>query len=351
MEDVTRSTEFLGRIQAIQSVDIRARVEGFLQEVHFREGQDVQKGDLLYVIEPAQYRAALNSAKAQLQSAQAGLVQAEQNLKRQQELRKRGTVAQATLDQAVAQRDTAAANVTAAQAGVETAQLNLGYTRVATPIDGRIGATAATVGNLVGPTSGVLATVVQLDPIRVVFSVNERDLLAVKRRSTGVPQQAINARFVPTLRLSDGTMYPRPGNVEFVDNRVDPQTGTIAVYADFPNPDKLLLPGMLVTVLVRPEQPRRAIVVPIAAVQQDRTGPYVLVVDADGRVAQRRIEIEGQSDGSDVVKSGLREGENVIVQGLQKVRPGQTVKAVPEAAPPAGDDQPAPAAQPAPPGR
>jgi membrane fusion protein (multidrug efflux system) len=316
-------------MEAIHSVSIQARVEGFLQQVAFNEGQDVHAGDLLYVIEPAQYQAALQSAEAQLQSAQANLTQAERNLARNQELRKHGTIAQATLDQAIEQRDTAAASVTAAQAAVKTAQLNLGYTRITSPIDGRIGATSVTAGNLVGPSSGVLARVVQLDPIRVVFSVNERDLLALKQRSGNVSQQQLNARFVPTLRLADGTTYAQAGRVDFVDNTVDPATGTVAVHAVFPNPQKLLLPGMLVTVTVQPEHPQTSIVVPLDAVAQDRQGKFVLIVDDNDRVQQHRIEVNGQYNQQWIVTAGLREGEEVIVSGLQKVRPGQQVKPVP----------------------
>jgi membrane fusion protein (multidrug efflux system) len=261
------------------------------------------------------------------------LREAERNFERNQELARHGNVSQATLDQAIAQRDTAAADVAAAQASVKTAQLNLGYTRIASPIDGRIGATAITAGNLVGPNSGMLARVVELDPIRAVFSVSERDLLAVKQNMGNAPQQEINARFVPTLRLSDGSTYPDAGRVDFVDNIVDPTTGTVAVHAVFANANKLLLPGMLVTVLVRPQQAERAITVPVTALQQDQQGKYVLVVDNNNRVVQRRVEVNGQVDQQWVVTSGLREGEEIVVEGLQKVRPGQMVNPVPQGKP------------------
>jgi membrane fusion protein (multidrug efflux system) len=328
-EEIRRSAEFIGRMEAIQSVSIQARVEGFLQQVAFKEGQDVHAGDLLYVIEPDQYQAALQSAQAQLKSAQANLTQAERNLARNQELRQHGTVAQATLDQAIQQRDAASGSVMAAQAAVKTAQLNLGYTRITSPIDGRIGATSVTAGNLVGPSSGVLARVVQLDPIRVVFSVNERDLLALKQQNGNVSQQQLNARFVPTLRLADGATYAQAGRVDFVDNTVDPATGTVAVHAIFPNQQKLLLPGMLVTVTVQPEHPQTSILVPLDAVAQDRQGKFVLVVDDNDRVQQQRIEVNGQYNQQWIVTAGLREGEEVIVSGLQKVRPGQQVKPIP----------------------
>jgi membrane fusion protein, multidrug efflux system len=330
---ISRNSEFIGRIEAIQAVDLRARVDGFLQQVAFHEGQDVHANDLLYLIEPDPYQAALAAAQAQLARNQATLREAERNLARNQELARHGDVSQATLDQAIAQRDTAAADVAAAQASVKTAQLNLSYTRISSPIDGRIGATAVTVGNLVGPNSGVLARVVQLDPIRAVFSVSERDLLAVKQSMSNAPQQEINTRFVPMLRLSDGSTYPDAGAVDFVDNTVDPTTGTIAVHAVFANASKLLLPGMLVTVLVRPQQPQRSITVPVNAVQQDQQGKYVLVVDNNNRVMQRRIEVNGQVDQQWIVTSGLRESEEVVVEGLQKVRPGQVVNPVPQGKP------------------
>lgn len=328
-KDVARHAEFIGRVEAMQSVDIRARVQGFLQNVAFEEGQDVKAGDLLYVIEPDLYQAALVTARAQLERAQATLRQAERNLARNQELRTRGAVSQAALDEAVAQRDTAQADVMAAQASVKTAEINLGYTKITSPIDGRIGKTNVTKGNLVGPDTGALARVVQLDPIRVVFSVSDRDLLELKQRSGAASQEELNARFVPTLRLSDGTTYPQSGKVAFVANVVDPATGTIAVHAAFPNPRRLLLPGALVTVIVRPEQTRRRPVVTLAAVQQDRQGKYVLLVDENDRVQQRRIEVDGQVDHDWIVSKGLQGGETVIVEGVQKVRPGMLVKPVP----------------------
>lgn len=332
--DVTRNAEFIARVEAIQSVKIQARVEGYLQQVAFKEGQDVHAGDLLYVIEPGLYEASLASAQAQVQQAQASLREAERNLARNQELAKRGNVSQATLDQATAQRDTAAAQLAAAQAAVKTAQINLGYTRITSPIDGRIGATAVTVGNAVGPNSGALATVVQLDPIRVVFSVNQRDLVAVKQRSPNATQAEINARFVPTLRLPDGSMYGETGRIAFISNTVDPATGTIPVYADFPNPHSLILPGMVATALVRPEQPQRAITVPVAAVLQDQKGKYVLIVDSNNRVVERRIETNGQMNQEWVVASGLQQGDEVVVEGVQKVRPGQVVRPVPQGSQP-----------------
>jgi membrane fusion protein (multidrug efflux system) len=328
-KEINTTNQFLGRIDAIQSVALQARVQGALLQVAFHEGQDVHTGDLLYVIEPDQYEAALEAAQAQLASAQATLTQAERELARDQELARRGNISQSALDQARAQRDTAAANVQAAEANVKTAQLNLNYTRITAPIDGRIGATSVTVGNLVGPTSGVLARIVQLDPIRVIFSVSERDILAVEEQHPGASHEELYAQFVPNLVLSDGTTYPETGQVDFVDNTVDPATGTIAVHASFANPQRILLPGMLVTVMIRPARPERRIVVPLDAVQTDQQGRYVLVVDNNNRVVQRRVQVDGQFEQQWIVTAGLQEGENVVVSGVQKVRPGQQVQPVP----------------------
>jgi membrane fusion protein (multidrug efflux system) len=348
-QDVSPQWRFIGRVEAIQAVDVRARVQGFLQQVAFREGQDVKTGDLLFVIEPEPYEAAVRAAEAQVAKAQATLTEAQRNLDRRQELRARGVEAQATLDQALADRDSAQADVAAAEANLQTARLNLGYTRIESPIDGRIGRAAVTKGNLVGPTDAApLARVVQLDPIRVVYSIDDRALAAAKMKAGDVPQEALNARFVPQIRLASGEAYDQPGRIDFIDNEVDPNTGTVAVRAAFPNPLRVLLPGQFVSVVVHPERTEREPVVPVAAVQQDREGKYVMVVGPDDRVELRRIEADRQVDQRWVVRRGLQEGETVVVQGLQKVRPGIVVNPVPDqaAAAPASPGAAGPAAAP-----
>ena len=352
-QELTQSSEFIGHVVAIQSVDLRAQVTGILQRVGFRGGQDVEPGALLYQIDPAQYQAALTAAKAQLQSAQASLTQAQQNLARQQSLYQRQTAPQATLEQAQAQRDVAQANVAAAQAQVRTAEINLGYTKINAPIAGRVGATQVTAGNLVGPTTGVLTTVVQLDPIRVVFSVNERSLVAYKQAHPQATQDEINSRFVPKLRLPDGSLFAETGKVAFVDNRVDPATGTLPVYADFPNPKRLLLPGMLITAIVSPETPPTGFLVAAGAVQQDKQDRYVLIVGANGKIERRDVKTGSQIAQSVAITAGLNDGDRVVVEGGQKVHPGQMVRAVPEGARPGAASNaqpPAPAATAASPG-
>jgi membrane fusion protein (multidrug efflux system) len=331
-QEITRASEFIGHVQAIQSVDVHAQVTGILQRVAFEGGQDVKQGALLYQIEPAQYQAALAAAQAQLQSAQASLIQAQQNLARQQSLFQHQTTAEATLEQAQAQRDVAQANVLAAQAQVQTAQINLGYTRIAAPIAGRVGATKVTAGNLVGPTTGTLTTVVQLDPIRVVFSVNERALVAYKQKHSGATQEQINARFVPKLRLPDGSTFAQSGRVAFVENQVDPNTGTLPVYADFPNPQDVLLPGMLVTAIISPESPPMGFLVPAGAVGQDAQGKFVLVVGQGDKIERRNIDSNEQIEQSIAITKGLQDGDRVVIEGGQKVRPGQIVRPIEEGA-------------------
>jgi membrane fusion protein, multidrug efflux system len=327
-EDVAPRTEFIGRLEAIEAVDIRARVQGFLRKVQFQEGQDVKKGAPLFLIEPDQYQAAVAQAQAQVESADATLRNAEINLQRRQELRERNAGSQADLDQALANRDTAQAALSSAQAQLKVAQLNLGYTTITSPIAGRIGKANITEGNLVGPDSGALARVVQLDPIRVVFSVSERDVLDVQQKEPDATLKQIQASFVPTIRLSNGSNFQQQGRIEFVGNEVDPSTGTVPIRAVFDNPGAVLLPGGTVSISVRPAERRVMPVVPVAAVQETRNGKQVLVVTADNKIEERPITATTQVAQNWAVESGLKPGETIVVEGFQKVRPGAVVNPV-----------------------
>lgn len=326
MQDVNRSYRFLGRIEPIEQVDVRARVEGFLQERHFEEGKDVEAGSLLFNIEPEPYEAVLHEARAELTRARARLDEAERNFSRMQSLIGSQAISQANVDQAERDRNTAAAEVEAAQARVESAELNLSYTRIESAISGRIGRTRYTRGNLVSPESGSLARIVQLDPIRVVYSVADRDRLAAWRALQPQDLRSFEASFTPLIRLPNGELYPHDGRIEFTDNEVDPNTGTISVWAIFPNADGLLMPGHLVGVESRVDQPRRLPVVPQAAIQRDRQGQFVLVVNGENRVEERRIETGETLDDRVAVENGLEAGEQVITRGLQRVEPGATVR-------------------------
>lgn len=338
-EEVAASAQFLGRIQAIQQVDVVARVEGFLNEVAFKEGDFVKKGELLYQIEQNQYQAQLASAQAQLATAkaqksgaEASLKNAQVNLDRQQTLLEKQTVSQSVVDQAQAERDEAAANVQSGQASIEsanaaiqTAQINLGYTTIASPIDGRIGATNVTQGNLVNTQSGTLATVVQLDPIRMVFSIPETYWIEFAQEKGLTAASAEGKSFVPSITLPNGKSYDKAGELAFVSNQVDQTTGTVAVYANFPNPDGALLPGGYVTAILRKAEQQKLPIVPLSAVQQDRQGRYVFVLDTSNKVQERRIETSIQVQDGWAVTSGLQDGDTVVVQGVQKIQPGMEV--------------------------
>jgi membrane fusion protein (multidrug efflux system) len=219
------------------------------------------------------------------------------------------------------------ADVLSARASLETAAINLSYTTILTPIGGRIGKAAFTVGNLVGPTIGSLATVVQVDPIRVVFSVADGDLVGALTKS-GDTQAQLNASVALHLELSNDQAYAEAGSVEFIDNQVDPSTGTVAVWGVFANPQGLLLPGAFATVSVRAAKPLSLPTVPVQSVQDDAAGEFVLLVDKDGTVRQQKVTLGSQIGQNWVVTAGLTGGENVIVQGFQKVAAGQHVTIV-----------------------
>ena len=323
-KDVTPTFNLVGRVVAIHSVSLRARVEGFLEQWDFVEGNDVEADQLLFVIEQAPYKAQVQRAEADLERAKANHTNTKLALERAKKLLTKGNISQAKVDDATAEEKIAAADVLQTESALETANLDLQYTEIHSPIKGRIGKAEYSVGNLVGPSSEPLATVVSLDPIYVEVNVSERDLLDVRR--DGFDERA--HQVTPFLKLSDGTDYPEPGEFIFINNEVDPGTDTILVRAQFPNPEALLLPEQFVTVIIKRAQPISALVVPQAAVQENQSGRFVLVVDKDDQVEQRQVTLGEQEDTEWVVKDGLSEGEEVIVQGLQKVKPGAKVKPV-----------------------
>ncbi len=325
MKGVNESFEFVGRIKAVNKVDVRARVEGFLEKILFREGQDVKAGDLLYQIEKVQFQAQVDQAKANVASAEAEATNAQLQYDRNLELSKRGqVVAQAIVDQNKAALDSARAKIMQMRAALTQAEVNLDYTDVRSPIDGRIGRTAYTEGNLVNPSSGVLATIVSQDPTYVLFPVSVRDLEIIRaaRREADGGLAKIEIR----VRLSNGQDYPHPGVWNLTDPQVDQQTDTLTMRAIVPNPERLLVDGEFVTAVIRERREQPRLVVPQSALLIDQSGYYVLVVDDQHKVEQRRIATGPNRDTDVVVTSGLREGEQVIVDGVQKVRPGQVVQ-------------------------
>jgi membrane fusion protein, multidrug efflux system len=322
---VTETGEFVGRVTAVNKVDVVARVPGFIEERTFTEGQAVKTGDLLFRIEQATYKAAVEQQQANLAKAKAAEVNASLQLERGRELVRTNNIPLSTLDQRAADEATAKANVLEAQALLDQAEINLGYTEVRSPIDGKIGIAYFTVGNLVGPSSGKLATIVSQDPIYVIFQASERDVLNYKRRVAESADK--NPHVTVHIRLSNGADYPHAGLTNLLDVQVDPNTDTVAVRAQFPNPEGLLIPDGIVGVTVERGAPRSALVVPQSAVQLDQAGHYVLLVDSAKKVDLRRVTT-GVEQGRDVVVSeGLKEGELVIVEGIQKVHPGQVVDA------------------------
>jgi len=320
---VQRSFEFVGRIKAINKVEVRARVEGFLEKLLFREGQDVKAGDLLYQIEKVQFQAQVDQAKANLASAEAETTNARLQYARHLQLSKDQFSPQSQVDQDKAALDKASAQVSQTRAALTQAAVNLDYTDIRSPIDGRIGRTAYTLGNLVNPASGILATIVSQDPIYVLFPVSVRDLEIIREaRHNEGGLTKIEIR----LRLSNGREYPQRGVWNLTDPQVDQQTDTLIMRATIPNPERQLVDGQFVTAAIRERREAPRLVVPQAALQVDQSGYYVLVVDDQHKVEQRRIQTGPNQDTDVVITSGLKEGEKVVVDGIQKVRPGQVVQ-------------------------
>jgi membrane fusion protein (multidrug efflux system) len=324
-EDVNPPSEYVGHVQAVQTVDLRARIEGFLEQVKFKEGSDVHAGDLLYVIEQAPYQAKVDADTAMVIQATATHTKARQYLERVRTVRS-GGVSQSDIDDAVAEELRAKGELEQAKANLKRSQLDLGYTMVKAPITGRIGQTAFTKGNLVNPASGPLARMVQIDPIRVVYSISENDLDAVNLALKDAAGGKKLSMLTPRIKLPGGQVFKTAGKIDFVDNTVDPGTGTIAVWALFDNPNGILLPGQYVTVLVARSQPKLMAVVPQSAVLEDHDGRYVLVVNDQNQVAMRRVETGPVVGTNWSITSGLSVNENVIIEGVQKVQPGQLVK-------------------------
>jgi membrane fusion protein (multidrug efflux system) len=321
---VTETGDYIGRVTAIDKVDIVARVPGFIEERNFTEGQQVKKGDLLFRIEQATYKAAVEQTRAALARAKATEVNARLQLERGNELGRSNNIPQATLDQRAADEAAAQAGVMEAKAQLEQAEINLGYTEIHSPIDGRIGLATFTAGNLVQPSSGRLATIVSQDPIYVIFQVSQRNVLEYRRR---VAESTNNTHVTIHIKLPDGSPYPHPGLSNFLDVQVDATTDTVSVRAQVPNPDGLLTAGGVVGVTVERGAPRSALIIPQSAVLLDQAGRYVLLVDAEKKVEQRRVTVGVEQGRNIVVTDGVKEGELVIVEGIQKVRAGQVVTA------------------------
>lgn len=322
--DVTPQFEYVGRVEAVETVDLRARVEGFLKSRDFPEGSEIKKGDLLFVIEKATYEVTVLERQADLAVAVANSKNSEADFKRKKALASRGNLSTSNLDQARATVEIDRANILKAQAALKQAKLDLSYTEIRSPIAGKISRARYSVGSLVGTTSEPLATVTSVDPVHVVIAVSEKQLIEVRKRGIDLE----NPPVTPSLVLTDGSPYPVSGKFNYLEPSVDQTTDTIIARAVFANPNRLLLPGQFVSVIVREKIEVSKIVVPQSAVQQDSQGHFVLVVDRDKKAQLRRITV-GQQNGVDwVIDDGLVTGEQVIVQGIQKVRPNMAVNPV-----------------------
>ena len=316
--DIPNTSQFIGRIQAVERVDIVARVTGTLLAPKFTEGDKVEAGQLLYQIDPAPFQADVNGNAAQLASAKAAAVNAELNNTRAKDLAKTQAGSQATADTRAAELAQANAAVQIAQAGLEMSEITLGYTEITSPITGRIGRNAITEGNIVSPLSGPLTRVVQDDTVWAIFAPSQREILGYRKAAFTKPP-------VVRLQLADGSIYDATGTVDFMDNTVDPSTDSQTIRATFTNPDKLLTDGQTIRVVI--EQPADApvLVIPQIALAADQSGSFVLVVDAENKVATKYVTTGQQRDGMAVITQGLAEGDRVIVQGAQRVRNGMVV--------------------------
>jgi RND family efflux transporter MFP subunit len=327
-ETVTDYRDFTGRTVAVDSVVVRARVTGYLDKVLFKEGADVQAGDLLYEIDPRPYEAALAQAEGNVAAAEARLVRLEADLGRARTLFEEKVISQEGLDTASSERAETVGTLQSLRAAVERAKLDLEFTHIKAPISGRTGERRLSPGNLVMADDTALTSIVTLDPIHAEFDVDERSVLLYRERIR--EKQVKSARETEVgvlLGLTDETGFPHTGVIDFVDNQLDATSGTIRARAVFPNPERVLSPGLFVRIRVPFSQPHRAILLDERALSADQRGWYVFVVDAEGLVQYRPVEVGERENGRAVIEKGLEGGERVIVNGIQRARPGAKVDA------------------------
>lgn len=333
LREVVEWDEYVGRIEATDSVEIRARVDGYLESIHFEEGQNVDKGQLLFVIDPRPFEAAVKSARSELELAKAKLKLAESNLARAKKLFNANAVSQEEYDTRASELDQAKATVESRKAALEEAELDLEFTNVKAPISGRISSELVTEGNLIiGGTGGtLLTTLVSLDPIYCYFEIDERSYLKyVRRFENGLRPGSGESRVDVYMRLSDEEGFPHKGELDFLDNRLDSETGTITARGVFDNGQNTLAPGMFSSVLLKGSHRYEAVQIPEEAVGTDQSQKFVLTVNEENTVSYRPVELGPVIDGLRVVKSGLTTGDRVIISGLQRARPDSKVDSVKE---------------------
>lgn len=320
--------EYVGRLEARDDVAIQAKITGYLHSRDFREGELVEAGSVLYTIEASEYDAALARAKADVAAAVASQANALRNFKRGQELIPKGAISQAEMDELSTNNLDADARLESAKAQLTSAEVNLSFTKIIAPISGRIGRSMASVGDLVGPNTGDLTTLVSIDPIEALFTVSEAAYVAAVQSRSSMARSAEELRDVEvTLELTNGLPYSEVGRIDYFANRIDDSTGTLEARASIPNPRSLLVPGQYVRVILQGANLLEALFLPQAAVQADQQGSFVLVVESGDIVARRNVELGGRIDDKVIALKGVEEGDRVIVRGLQQVRPGMPVKA------------------------
>jgi membrane fusion protein (multidrug efflux system) len=323
-KDLRPSVSFSARVEALHKVDLLARIQGYLDKQNFTEGATVKTGDLLYVIEKAPYEAKVAAAEASVAMAKARLDRTEIELKRQTTLVNKEASAQTKLDDARTARDESKGQYDKYIAELDQAKLQLSYTEIRAPIDGRIGKSLLSVGSFVSPQSGTLATIVQQDPIGVTFPVSQRDLIAVREK---IADNAKLNEHTVYVEIGKGKRYQYPGKVDFLDVGVNTGTDSVNVRATFPNPQGMLVDGQLVTAVVEASSAEPTLVVPVNAIQIDQSGPFVLVVNSEKKIEVRRVELLRQDAGFVAIAKGLSAGDLVVTEGVQKVKPGQVVDA------------------------
>ena len=323
-KDLRPTVSFSARVEALNKVDLMARIQGFLEKQNFIEGTTVKAGELLYVIEQAPYQAKVAAAEASLAVAAAKLDRTEIELKRQTTLVSKEAAAQTKLDDARTARNEAKGQYDKLAAELDQAKLELSYTEIKAPIDGRIGKSLLSVGSFVSPQSGTLATIVQQDPIGVTFPVSQRDLITVREK---IGENAKLSEHTVYVEIGKGKRYPYPGKVDFLDVAVNTGTDAVNVRATFPNPEGTLVAGQLVTAVVEAQSAQPTLVVPVNAIQIDQSGPFVLIVNAEKKIEVRRVELLRQDSNSVAIAKGLSAGDLVVTEGVQKVKPGQVVDA------------------------
>lgn len=331
VRDMAEWDEFTGRFAAVDSVEIRARVSGYLDQVAFEDGQGVAAGQLLYVIDPRPFEAEVARARADVESAQAALELSVREVNRYSALRQGGNASQQVLDERLQARRSAAASVDAAQAALRQAELNLSFTRIRSPIAGRISRTNVTVGNLVSGNAGgtELTTVVSIDPIRFYFDADEQVFIRYQRMMRSIERPDAGHAVPVEIGLADETGYPHKGTLDFFDNQLDRATGTISVRASLPNPDRVLAPGMFGRIRVQAADPAPVVLVPDIAIGTDQTQRFVWVVGDDHMPQRRLVEPGGAVGDLRIIRKGLSAGDRIVVNGIVRVRPGAPVTPIP----------------------